>query len=48
MCERVGLSVARLRRVSEGSLRLGKLRTGCWRPLSEAELAALRREIWIE
>lgn len=46
MCERVGLSVARLRRVSEGSLRLGKLRTGCWRPLSEAELAALRREIW--
>lgn len=48
MCERAGLSVARLRRVSEGSLRLGKLKTGCWRPLTETELAALRREIWRE
>ena len=46
MCEEAGLTVVRLRRVSEGSLRLGGLRTGCWRPLTEAELAALRREIW--
>lgn len=46
MCERVGLAVLRLRRVSEGSLRLGELKPGCWRPLTEEELAALRREIW--
>lgn len=46
MCERAGLTVLRLRRVSEGSLRLGALKTGCWRPLTEEELAALRREIW--
>ena len=46
LCERSGLEVLRLRRVSEGSLRLGQLKTGCWRPLTEAELAALRREIW--
>ena len=48
MCEQAGLRVLRLRRVSEGSLRLGQLKTGCWRPLTEAELAALRREIWRE
>ena len=46
MCEQAGLTVLRLRRVSEGSLRLGDLKTGCWRPLTEEELAALRREIW--
>ena len=46
MCERVGLAVLRLRRVSEGSLRLGGLKPGCWRPLTERELTALRREIW--
>ena len=44
MCEQVGLQVTRLRRVSEGSLRLGDLKTGRWRPLTEEELAALRRE----
>ena len=50
MCGQVGLKVARLRRVSEGGLRLGDLKTGRWRPLTEAELAALRREtgIWRE
>ena len=48
MCEQAGLTVLRLRRVSEGSLQLGQLRPGCWRPLTEEELAALRREIWRE
>ena len=46
MCEQAGLTVLRLRRVSEGGLQLGDLKTGCWRPLTEEELAALRREIW--
>ena len=48
MCEQAGLSVVRLCRVSEGSLRLGQLKPGCWRPLTDEELAALRREIWTE
>ena len=48
MCEQVGWKVTRLRRVSEGSLKLGALKTGCWRPLTGEELAELRREIWNE
>ena len=48
MCEQLGWKVTRLRRVSEGSLKLGELKTGCWRPLTEEELAGLRREIWNE
>lgn len=46
MCEQVGLRVTRLRRVSEGGIRLGELKTGRWRFLREEELAALRSEIW--
>ena len=48
MCEQLGWKVTRLRRVSEGGLQLGKLPTGSWRPLTEAELAGIRREIWNE
>ncbi len=48
MCEQLGWKVTRLRRVSEGSLKLGALPTGCWRNLTEAELADIRREIWNE
>lgn len=42
MCEGVGLTVARLRRISIGPLRLGMLAPGKWRELTPAELAALR------
>ncbi len=45
MCEAVGLTVARLRRNSLGPLRLGMLKSGQYRPLSAAELAALRRAV---
>lgn len=38
MCEMAGLSVRALRRVREGALRLGDLRTGTWRVLSVEEL----------
>lgn len=44
LCAAAGLTVHRLRRVREGSLRLGDLPSGSWRPLTEEELARLRRE----
>ncbi len=42
MCERAGLSVARLRRVAIGKLKLGALRAGAWRELTPQELDYLR------
>jgi pseudouridine synthase len=42
LCQALGHPVLRLRRVAFGPLRLGRLRRGEWRPLSERELAALR------
>ena len=42
MAEQCGMTVTRLRRISEGPLRLGKLPTGKWRYLSEEELELLR------
>ncbi len=38
MCEQSGLDVVRLKRVSEGELNLGKLRSGTWRYLSQDEI----------
>ena len=43
MCQAAGLTVTRLRRVSEDSLILGKLPLGKWRHLTAAEVAALRK-----
>lgn len=43
MCKAVGLTVHRLRRVREGSVRLGDLPSGSWRWLTAEELAALRK-----
>ena len=45
LCERAGLTVTRLRRVQEGSLRLGELKPGQYRPLTEEELTTLLEEI---
>jgi 23S rRNA pseudouridine2605 synthase len=42
MCEAVGHAVDKLARVRLGPLGLGSLPAGAWRPLTEAELAALR------
>lgn len=41
MCAAAGLEVERLRRVREGSLCLGNLKAGKWRPLTKEEIAAL-------
>ena len=38
MCEQVGLKVIRLKRISIGTLKLGALKPGKWRNLSELEL----------
>lgn len=42
MCEAVGLTVSRLRRISEGAVKLGMLKPGAWRELTKQEVAALR------
>ena len=41
MAEAAGLTPTRLQRIAEGPIRLGGLKPGQWRELSEAELAAL-------
>ena len=42
MCDAAGMEVLRLRRISEGTLQLGKLPVGKWRELTEEELAGLK------
>ena len=41
MCDAAGMHCTRLRRIQEGSLRLGDLPPGKWRYLTEAEVAEL-------
>ena len=41
MCEAAGLKVTKLVRVSEGGVKLGALKSGKWRRLTEEELAML-------
>ena len=41
MCEEVGLEVARLKRTAIGSIKLGMLKQGAWRHLSEDEVRKL-------
>ncbi len=41
MCEAAGLRVVRLRRISEGGVRLGDLPEGAWRHLSQGEIDTL-------
>ncbi len=41
MCEAVGLEVARLKRTAIGSIKLGMLKQGAWRELSEDEVRKL-------
>ena len=42
MCQAVGLEVVRLKRISEGPLKLGMLQPGQWRELKKSEVIALR------
>jgi 23S rRNA pseudouridine2605 synthase len=41
MCEGAGMRVTRLRRIQEGNLSLGNLKTGSWRYLTDDELVGL-------
>ncbi len=41
MCEKAGLKVSRLLRISEGGVELGELKSGCWRHLTPEELDLL-------
>lgn len=41
MCEEIGLEVARLRRIAVGSVKLGMLKIGDWRLLTEEEVRKL-------
>ena len=43
MCEAVGLEVARLKRVAIGTLKLGMLKPGRWRDLTESELKSIQK-----
>ena len=43
MCEIAGMKVTRLKRISEGSLKLNDLPLGKWRHLTTAEVEALRK-----
>ena len=44
MCQAAGLEVARLKRISEGGLKIGDLKTGEWRYLEPRELVLLLQE----
>jgi 23S rRNA pseudouridine2605 synthase len=48
LCAAAGLTVHRLVRVQEGSLKLGDLKRGAWRYLTESEIRALKREAGLE
>lgn len=43
MCQLAGMQVTRLRRVSEGALKLGKLQLGQWRDLTDQEVMELKK-----
>lgn len=44
MCQAAGMDVTRLKRIREGSLRLGDLPPGAWRDLTEKEVHSLLAE----
>ncbi|EGB13656.1 pseudouridine synthase [Pseudodesulfovibrio mercurii] len=45
MCEELGLTILRLRRVRQGPVALGDLKPGAWRELTSEETAALKRDV---
>jgi len=48
MCEQLGLTILRLRRVQQGPISLGTLKRGQWRPLDAKELAELRKAVRLD
>lgn len=45
MCQLAGVRVLRLKRVREGNVALGDLKSGSWRYLSEKEVASLHKKV---
>lgn len=45
MCRDLGLTILKLQRVEQGPIKLGNLRSGEWRKLSEAETAKLKAAV---
>ena len=43
MCQAAGMHVTRLRRITEGAVRLGDLKKGAWRYLTQSEIDHLRK-----
>ena len=43
MCDLAGMGVVRLTRISEGAVKLGDLKSGTWRYLTDAEVALLKK-----
>ena len=43
MCDLAGMGVARLTRISEGAVKLGDLKSGTWRYLTDTEVALLKK-----
>lgn len=43
MCQAAGMHVTRLRRIAEGKVRLGELKKGTWRYLTQSEIDHLRK-----
>jgi len=43
MCDLAGMQVMRLTRISEGALKLGNLKSGTWRYLTDAEVESLKK-----
>lgn len=43
MCQAVGMHVTRLRRTAEGTVRLGDLKKGTWRYLTQSEIDLLKK-----
>ena len=44
MCQAAGLEVARLKRIAEGGLKIGELKTGAWRDLEPKEIEMLLKD----
>lgn len=44
MCQAAGMEVARLKRIAEGTLRIGELKTGAWRYLEPDEIEMLLQD----
>jgi 23S rRNA pseudouridine2605 synthase len=45
MCDELGLTILRLRRVKQGPISLGSIKPGTWRELTENELKVLKKAV---